>query len=234
MALDTNLIAYWKLDESSGNASDATGNGFTASNSNSVGFSTGKINNGAVFNGVNQIFTYGNIGITGSHAFTISAWIKTTQTSNNRGIVNIGTNSSTNKSFSMTQYDNGSDHFLKANFWGGGTIAIGETNINTGNWVFCTVTYDGTYIKLYVNGSLEDTSGSVIGNITGSTNNYIGLEDSSGSNGLYFNGMIDEVGIWNRVLTADEVTQLYNGGAGLSYPFSSPVNDKMMSFFLQD
>jgi hypothetical protein len=36
-----------------------------------------------------------------------------------------------------------------------------------------------------------------------------------------FDGRIDEVGIWSRVLTASERTQLYNGGSGITYPFSS-------------
>jgi hypothetical protein len=37
--------------------------------------------------------------------------------------------------------------------------------------------------------------------------------------GLNFDGLIDEIGLWRRVLTADERTQLYNGGNGLTYPF---------------
>ena len=34
-----------------------------------------------------------------------------------------------------------------------------------------------------------------------------------------FDGIMDEVGIWNRVLSDSEITELYNGGAGLTYPF---------------
>lgn len=37
----------------------------------------------------------------------------------------------------------------------------------------------------------------------------------------YYDGRIDEVGIWSRVITPTEVTSLYNSGAGLQYPFSS-------------
>jgi hypothetical protein len=38
-------------------------------------------------------------------------------------------------------------------------------------------------------------------------------------NFLYGNNAIDELGIWNRALTGAEITALYNGGAGRSYPF---------------
>jgi hypothetical protein len=38
-------------------------------------------------------------------------------------------------------------------------------------------------------------------------------------NDAYADGQIDEVGIWSRALSSTEVTKLYNGGAGLQYPF---------------
>ena len=49
MSLTTNIVAYWKFDESSGNAMDSTGNGNTLTNVNTVTYSAGKINNGANF-----------------------------------------------------------------------------------------------------------------------------------------------------------------------------------------
>ena len=47
------------------------------------------------------------------------------------------------------------------------------------------------------------------------------MEIGSRSSGAWneFEGEIDELGIWSRVLTADEVTELWNGGAGITYPF---------------
>jgi hypothetical protein len=39
------------------------------------------------------------------------------------------------------------------------------------------------------------------------------------TNALFFDGTIDEVGIWNRSLSSSEVSELYNGGSGASYPF---------------
>jgi len=35
----------------------------------------------------------------------------------------------------------------------------------------------------------------------------------------YFTGSVDEVGLWNRLLTSGEVTDLWNGGVGLTTPF---------------
>ena len=37
--------------------------------------------------------------------------------------------------------------------------------------------------------------------------------------GLFYDGLIDEVGVWNRALSGSEVAELYNGGSGDPYPF---------------
>jgi len=59
--------------------------------------------------------------------------------------------------------------------------------------------------------SIQDSAG----------NFTLGAIYSGGTPEGFFDGMIDEVGVWSRLLTSDEVTTLYNAGAGLSYPFSS-------------
>lgn len=49
MALNTNILASWKFDESSGNATDSSGNGKTLTNTNSISYVSGKVNNAADF-----------------------------------------------------------------------------------------------------------------------------------------------------------------------------------------
>jgi len=52
-----------------------------------------------------------------------------------------------------------------------------------------------------------------------------GAEDDDSGVGQFFKGIIDEVGIWNRALTSTEISELYNSGNGLQYPFGiSPTN----------
>jgi hypothetical protein len=57
-------------------------------------------------------------------------------------------------------------------------------------------------------------------NVSGTDGNFIGNYNNYDSN-WGFDGMIDEIGVWSRALTSGEVTQLYNSGAGLQYPFTS-------------
>ncbi|GAH87542.1 unnamed protein product, partial [marine sediment metagenome] len=69
---------------------------------------------------------------------------------------------------------------------------------------------------LYKNGE-EAASTSLPSLSTAGTNIYIGGHPSYFTR--YVDATIDEVGIWNRSLTAEEISDLYNEGNGLAYPF---------------
>lgn len=84
------------------------------------------------------------------------------------------------------------------------------------NYVFVA---DGTNITIYVNNTLRSQSAFAYSIDYGSDSVLIiGGRDSA--NGWTFNGRLDEIAIWNRALTTDEITEIYNSGAGKFYPFS--------------
>ncbi len=84
------------------------------------------------------------------------------------------------------------------------TISYGA--INTNEWYMQTVTYDGTDYRLYLNGILDQTV--TDGNLMFSDSTaYIG--DFKGDYGWGFNGLIDDVFIYNRVISDAEVMDLY-------------------------
>ncbi len=95
-------------------------------------------------------------------------------------------------------------------------------------WTFVAVTYNATNNewKIYMNGSLENTAISTMittdpatyGNVNG-----IGSGSTDHAGTVNYNGEIDELGIWNRTLTADEISELYNGGSGIA-PFRKEIN----------
>src|SRR5262245_62023817 len=81
MALTDNIVAYWTLDEASGTRNDSVGsNHLTDVNSTPSG--TGKINNGADFNGSNQHLDGAN-PCASRGAFSVSAWLKNDTLSGN-------------------------------------------------------------------------------------------------------------------------------------------------------
>jgi hypothetical protein len=77
------------------------------------------------------------------------------------------------------------------------------TIVNTGNWFHAAATYDGSTVKIYVNGVLESTTARS-GTITAGAKN---IGSSSGGSNEYFNGTIDNVKIYNRALSAAEIQQ---------------------------
>jgi len=103
----------------------------------------------------------------------------------------------------------------------GTTNAIGieaDSKINDGGWHHYTVTYDGSSfasgIKIYEDGislALNVASDSLTGSILNNVNVEIGDRDS-GASSLNYPGLIDEVRIYNRALSGDEIKRLYNLG----------------------
>lgn len=79
-------------------------------------------------------------------------------------------------------------------------------------WYHAVVTYDNSFLKLYVNGVLVSQTATTIDiNILG--NSGISIGSSNQANGYWYesDSKIDDVGIWNRALNQDEITALYNG-----------------------
>lgn len=105
--------------------------------------------------------------------------------------------------------------------------------INTWYHIVATTTNFGVLsgTNVYVNGvalsGVQATSGSLSPNYTG-RKFAIGVWVSDSLK--QFDGRKDEIGIWDRELTATEVTQLYNGGAGLAYPLVPANNSNLLMF----
>jgi len=118
----------------------------------------------------------------------------------------------------------------------GGTIySISDTSYSTGTWYHVGFTYDGDTLILYINGVEKARDESISGIIT-TFNESVFFGSRAGSS-QWFNGKIDEVGIWSRVLNSTEISELYNG---LAYPFGftptgievsldSPTNNSLIT-----
>jgi len=240
MSLLTNLISYWKFDESSGNAADSVGSN-TLTNNGSTAFATGKINNGAdLEQSSSQSFSIADASQSGldiAGNWSVSAWIKVESFVGgalSMGIINKDVINQRSYSFSLED-----DGKLRGAFCSNlsgsqrSTRNGSHTALSTATWyhvvIVCTVATPA--IVFYVNntadsGAMGDSSATSV--VNGTADFYLGFNQREGAFGTYFDGIIDEVGIWDRVLTSDEVTSLYNGGAGLAYPFSSFQATPMM------
>ena len=206
--LITGLVAYWKFDESSGNAIDSVG-GVPAVNNN-VTYAAGFNGNAAVFNNSNAymhaILTMPS-GAGSADSFAI--WVyQTGAQSEQKDIMGSG--------YSIHLWENPNRTIIYGNW----TSVTNEQFNSTGTildnqWNLVVVTsLSASSSKCYINGVLAGQN-----NLTGNLVNagYIEFGRHPNFNGNYLNGKLDNAGYWNRELTQAEVTTLYNSGVGLRY-----------------
>ena len=208
----TDLLAYWNFDEASGNVIDQVGDldGVVSGATQNV---TGKVGKGISFDGTDDVVQVAyDSSLNISPPFTFSAWIYQ--------------NASDADPIFSRDFGSGVVPYIFEISYGFPRLRYYDTDYrnfsddeqlpNTETWYHFVVTANSIETKLYLNGTLITTTTGIASLPTNSTNLYIGHHPDLSS---YFNGIIDEVGIWTRVLTATEVTSLYNSGSGNTYPF---------------
>ena len=89
------------------------------------------------------------------------------------------------------------------------------TQFANNTWYHVVMTFGSNTVKLYINGSQEDTATFSNPNTNASNGNFvIGRHSTDPSSYGYYDGLLDDTGIWNRVITSSEVTSLYNSNTG--------------------
>lgn len=236
MALTTNLVSYWKMDETSGTRVDSHGSNNLGDN-NTVTSTTGVISNSASFDDANSeylnIADAAQTGLDFTGDFSFSCWCKPKQTPNggsNPDMALMYKWGASQAAYGFYYTYVSSTVKLRFNGYttGGGsnyTFDFPQTlSTSAFSHVVFAYTQSLTRVEVWVNGSSLGTVTNA--SYTGSSNTTGAFSISSLGSGIqwYWDGQIDEVGIWGRVLTSDEVvSQLYNGGAGLAYPFTTPA-----------
>lgn len=222
MSLTTNLVSYYKFDSSNSNDSVGSNNGTDTSITYSSG--NGKINIGAGFASASTSrISFSTLFTTGSADFTLLAWIKTSTVAT-QVIFSVG-NTTTNNGLFLYVHTDGKLHFDLVN---SGGPSSASTTVNDGNFHLVAVTNTSGTVQLWIDGATNGSSVSMSPNITAGT---CGIGRDMNSLNNYFNGAIDEVGIWSRALSSTEISQLYNSGAGFQYPFSTVNSGAFMQFF---
>lgn len=162
------------------------------------------------FNGTDSSVTIqGFSGVIGIGPRTVAAWIITTE----RGdfpIVSWGENQPGQKWVFRVQTTDGTPGAIRVEVNGG--YVVGSTDVTDGVWHHVAAVLpektspNATDIQLYVDGKLEDTSASKAREIDTSPNGTV--EIGTDVNDRFYAGRIDEVAIWDRALTEDEIGYL--------------------------
>lgn len=209
------LVGEWRFDEDAATTStmtyDATGNGNNGTFvSNPVrATSTCKIGNCLSFNGSSTYVDAGNgASLNFTAGITLSAWI-------NPKAAGPATIVSKNGPFYLAYSGSRAviaGVYTSPSTW---TWVSGNTATPLNSWQFVAMTYDGANEKVYVNGSQDGVVSVTSTLVTTGATVKIGWGDPGFNQ--YFNGYIDDVRIYNRALSADEVRQIYNANTFRRY-----------------
>lgn len=210
----TNLVAHWLMNDNAASTTVLDNKGFTngiAARNTSAVSTNGKILTAIYFDGTADYINVGTGSILNYNAnYSITAWIKlyAFNVSSENEIVNYG---------AYRRFDVGGSVYgnrLHATF-GGAASVTGITAIATGVWHHVAVTImAGVQTRLYLNGADNTGSYSNAPDVVAPAGLANTIGKAGWDAGYKFNGAIDDVRMYSRTLTSDEVSQIYNSGNG--------------------
>jgi hypothetical protein len=217
MALTDNLLGYWKLNESSGTPAEDSWSTNDGTNTDITYTASGKIGRCYDFDQVTSKVSVGDVssfdfGTTTD--FSVSVWFKTVTTNTCYLICKYNGGGSLGWGIEVVTGTN-----LYA-FATDGTNTIFHycgTGVNDGNWHHLAVSFDrnGNCVSYLDGGAGSSESMSTVGDISNNYNLLFGIRNDGNNN---YTGALDEIAIWNRVITSDEASTLYGSGSGYEIP----------------
>ncbi len=221
------MIGYWKFDEGSGTiAYDSVGDNHGIL-LNGSSWTTGQVGGALSFDGIDDYVDCGDSSNLYLNSFTVMAWVKSnTEIGQDRWRHKYIVHKKYNYELSWAHstdpdYDKAIIFQSQNNVWNKAQIA---SPLNSAVWYFITGTYDGTELKIYLNGNLEN--GAVVSENTRMSQNPLVIGAVTPVEGHFFNGLIDEVAIYDRALSISEIQEHYqNTLSGRGYEKRDDDND---------
>lgn len=214
------LVYDYSTDVNSDRSSSAENNGTLSGNADLTGSAKLGLAAGSFDGNGDKITVPSSTSLNPTTAITVSVWVKSAGTQDN--YVNlVGKEGASTQGYIIEGDGTGENiHFVVAV---GGWKYSSDVAIDDGNWQHLVGWWDGSNVDIYSNGvAVGSTAAS--GTMSTTTNDLtIGANVINA--GRDWNGLIDEVAIWNRSLSVDEIKELYQRGAERHGMFTSQVID---------
>jgi len=211
----TDPVVWYKFDETSGTtASDSSGNGKTATLVNGPTWAGGFFANAVSLDGTNDYVSLPTGIVSTLTDFSISCWVNLGANNGWNRIFDFGTGTTVNMFLTPSAGGGAIRYAITTSGAGGEQRINGTSALPTGSWQYVVVTLSGSTGTLYVNGVQvgQNTSMTLKPSSLGNTNqNYIGKSQYGDP---YFKGLIDDFRIYDRALTAAEISDAYNNPGG--------------------
>ena len=204
------MIAYWPFD---GDLQDAVGNSHgEAMGSDDIAYGSGKFGDGIDLDGVDQfvqtpVENEEMFDFQDGTGFSISAWFSVNEFSKNwQALIAKGEGNR------WRIHRRGGENILTGN-GGNGDVPAGTPDINDGELHHIVLVSDpeNDEVRLYSDGELASSNN---GPAIQSNENPMMIGENPDARNRTWSGIIDDVGIWNRPITEDEIASIWNGGSG--------------------
>jgi hypothetical protein len=212
-ALSDGLILYFPFDmDEAGTVTDQSGEGHHGTNHGATFTPDGQVGGAYEFDGVGDYIHVPNSTSLNSRAFTVTAWARTAEgvAEVDRGIVGKHRAGDNISYFWLYQTAGTIESMMVGQRYGVLEDVNGTIAPFVDQWGFVALTFDSTNLRLYVNGRLVDEE-DIVGYVGNSYDLLVGAGEWSGGSSpqRWWQGGIDELRIYNRVLSTDEIAQLY-------------------------
>jgi hypothetical protein len=227
-AQTNSLVAAYSMNEGTGTRlNDLSGNSNDGTISGATWTTSGRFGDALSFNGSTSWVTiYDSNSLDLTNAMTLEAWVRPTATQNNWRAI-ILKERPAGLSYVLYAFDDTSrPPAVYVNTGSGDLAAAGSSQLPLDTWTHLAGTYDGSTVRLYVNGGLV-SSRAVSGNILTSS----GALRLGGNSiwGEYFQGLIDEVRIYKGVLSQTEIQSDMNTALVNDFTFTASPSTRTIS-----
>ena len=211
--LSDGLVGYWNLNEGTGTSTtDVSGNNFTGTLTNSPTWGVGKYDDAVVFANSTNLITAGDQTTLELNTFTHSAWVYRTGTCGaSTYCTALSKGGSSSKGYKFGLRASGGNYFVDLTLNDTQQVTGSTTQFATNTWYHIAAIANETSVKLYVNGVLEKEA-----TRTETTLSFAGetfkLGNGNDGNDLPFEGRVDEVRVYKKVISASEIQDLYQLG----------------------
>ena len=216
--LTENRTGYWRLETDAQDyqgSNNGTVTGATFSEVSGKSFAT--------FDGNDYISIPHNASNDWSQNQTVSLWMNTTTTARGHMLGKWISTSGTDPSLFNVWVNDSAGVANKATFAFRNSnnvvhTANSTTSVNDGYWHHVVIVLEGSStMKIYVDGTLEDTTtGITAGSFTSTRPIYLGVQEQPWLSGVnaatYYDGKLDDIQVWNRALSASEISTLHSNG----------------------
>ncbi len=208
------LVAHWPLDEGSGTtAYDISGNGLDGTLQGDPQWVAGKIGGALEFNGNGDYIDCGNDPIFDiTEQVTLTVWVNANDMANSQNNMWMGKGDHTYAIKHQT--GNYLEFFVYDGDWHSTQYTTNLESLN-GEWHHMAGTYDGHELKFYLDGQLEITL-AYEGTIE-TRDHPLTIGENSEETGRFFDGMLDDLRIYNHALTELEILGVMEGSKGYPY-----------------